>query len=259
MHKVTAVLATHWNSHKPYLDLCLESLKRNKMDSNLDLEVIVVSSREEEVGAPPWVVGKYIPVSHDTIAPVAFNLGFKNARQDSDWFLMLNDDTCIPEGVISRLVDSTKGQKMILNSFCNTDVGWLYKKDITFQTPEGKTMQMPRFTTIDKVKGFEEEMLTYPSDPKDIMLRTPFNCFHATLIPAKLWKLLNGLDEAYVSGPDDRDFCLRAAQVGVESWLNISAHIFHFGGTSVAKNPKMEENRKRNAEHFKTKWGYYPN
>jgi len=248
MSKLTLVFAHHHNSITPYFNLCLQSLERQ----DINKEVIVVDSREVKTPFSDWV--KVIPVDHSTIAPVAYNMGFKQAANDSTHFMVCNDDIVFGKDSLAEMMDSIKGYNLIMNAFSNCDLGYYYFADIVL-TNKDRKLAMQQQMNLKDVIGFEEELMSYPLGRR-IIMPTVFNCFYATLIPRAVYETLGGLEERYVSGPDDRDFCMSAQKIGVKSVINLAPTIWHFSGkTMEVKDPEVVKvNRANNARIFEEKW-----
>jgi len=251
-HDLTAVVIMHHSpANKGYLDLCLKSLERQYVP----MQVIVVNSSERELNYPKWV--NVIDVPHTTNSAVAGNLGFKHAHPDAEYFLFLNDDTCLTAGSVQALKEVVVDSNVIVNPFSNCDVDFFYAyADMTLRKEGGQTLKLPRFFDLDYVKGFEEELMQSRKANR-VIIPVPFVCFYATMMRAEVWRTLGGLDEQFESGPDDRDFCMRAKQIGVQSVVDLSTTIWHFGGKTIATKDAqaVAKNRIVNAKKFESKWG----
>ena len=251
--KVTLLFAHHRNEITPLFNLCLQSLERQDVNK----EVIVMDSRPVKTPMPSWV--KHVEIDHSTIAPVAYNNGFKMAASDSTHFLICNDDLVFGKDSIAELLDAIKGYHLIMNAFSNCDIGYYYFTNVHLKNKLGQEVKMNNQMDLKDVIGFEEELMNYPIQ-KRIIIPTPYVCFYATIMPRAIWETLGGLEERYVSGPDDRDFCLSAQKIGVKSVTNLAPTTWHFSGKTMAvKDPEVvKKNRAANNEIFKSKWGYYP-
>lgn len=251
MRDLTAIVVMfHEPANKGYLDLCLKSLERQY----IPMQVIVVNSSEMKLDYPDWV--NVIDVPHTTNSAVAGNLGFKHAYSDAEYFLFLNDDTCLTAGSVQALKEVVVDSNVIVNPFSNCDVDFFYAyADMVLRKEGGQTLRLPRFFDLDYVKGFEEELMQSRASYR-VIIPVPFVCFYATMMRAHVWRTLGGLDEQFESGPDDRDFCMRAKQIGVQSVVDLSTTIWHFGGKTIAtKNARaVAKNRIVNAKKFEDKW-----
>lgn len=251
--KLTLVFAHHRNELTPLFNLCLQSLERQDVNK----EVIVMDSRPVKTPFPDWV--KVIPIDHSVIAPVAFNQGFKQASNDSTHFMVCNDDLVFGKDSLAELMSSIKGFHLIMNAFSNCDIGYYYFCNLILKNKLGQELKMLQQMDLKDVVGFEEDLMNFPLGRR-IIVPTPYVCFYATIMPRAVWEAVGGLEERYVSGPDDRDFCLSAQKIGVKSVINLAPTIWHFSGKTMAiKDPEVvKKNRADNNEIFKSKWGYYP-
>ena len=249
MPKVSVVMLHHEPKNDAYVHLALESIRRQDMD----MEVIVVDSTDNATPYPTFVTPIY--VSHSMGSAVAANLGVKASSEESKYIFFCNDDVVLGHDALRQLVYSmdTLAVPAIMNSYSNTDCGIYYHCPIFINHKE-----FPRqFKIEDTTKEEQEAMMSSAPYGRPVLLAVPFVCFYATLMHRKTWTSLGGLDEFYESGPDDRDFCLRAAQKGIPSLINLRPNIWHFGGQTIAtKDPEaVAANRIKNAEYFEKKFG----
>lgn len=77
------------------------------------------------------------------------------------------------------------------------------------------------------------------------------------LIDKKVFDELNGLDEDYVYGLEDVDFCLKLHKKGCRILLAGNALLFHHESSTRVKSESYFENDKHNYEVFWNKWGQY--
>lgn len=251
MSLVSIIIAHHDIKNKAYLEMCLESVSRQDVD---DKEVIVVDSSEVKKDYPDWVKPIYVP--HTTNSAVAYNLAEKATDQSSKYLLMLNDDVVMTKGALAELIDSMKDNPVIMNAFSNCDTEIYYWADMKLHKDNDDWLQLPRQFDLEFVKGYEEDMFSLRRTQR-IIMPVPFVCFYATIMQHKLWQDLGGLDEQFASGPDDRDFCERAALQKTISVINFGTTIWHFGGRTIAiKDPnEVAKNREVNADKYLKKWG----
>lgn len=83
-----------------------------------------------------------------------------------------------------------------------------------------------------------------------------FYCFY---IPHEVLSKVGFFDENFVNGGEDVDYRLRASQLGIETEINTSSYLLHFGGKSIWRSgePKQKtlEREKNYRNHFEKKWG----
>lgn len=250
MPKVSVVLLYHEPKNEAYIDLALESIRRQ----DIDKEVIVVDSSETSKNYPEWVTA--ITVSHTTGSAVAANMGVNQTNPESKYIMFCNDDIVMGRDALAELVHTMDNidVPVIMNPYSNTDVGMYYYSPIMLNH---KTF--PRQFPIESTTMLEREaMMECAPFGRQVLLPVPFVCFYATIMHRKTWMDLGGLDEFYESGPDDRDFCIRAFQkYGIPSLINLRPNIWHFGGQTIAtKDPEaVAANRVKNAQYFEQKFG----
>lgn len=259
VHKITLSIAHHHNEITPYLELLLESLS---LQDGVDLDVVIMDSRVKKTEFETFgLFPKIEKISHNVIAPVAYNAGFKKADSDSRFFMVVNDDVCFARGALKELVESAAslGGPAIINGLSNCDLGIYFQYPGFSLSNESESIKVKNQMSLEEVLPFKEQLLNQPLRPR-ILFRTHFNCFYATLIDRNLWETLGGFDEAYRSGPDDLDFCLQAQRINIHSFINMAPTVWHFSGRTMEVKDKaqVEKDRAFNREHFKKKWGRYP-
>lgn len=250
MPKTAIVMLHHEPRNEHYLHLALESIRRQDVEK----EVIVVDSSDTPKNYPSWVKPLY--VDHSTNSAVAANLGVKECT-DSKYLMFCNDDVVfgansIHEQVMVMEMFDEKG--VILNAWSNCDVGFHHHSHVIIS---GK--YYPRQFPIEDITDADKEFMMNESPKgRHLLIPVPWLCFYATMMPLALWRKMGGLDEKFASGPDDRDFCMRAAkEYKVGCVLNMRPTIWHFSGQTIAKKNQEAANANRlvNSKYFQEKWG----
>ena len=77
------------------------------------------------------------------------------------------------------------------------------------------------------------------------------------LIDKKVYDELGGLDETYIYGLEDVDFCLKLHKNGYETVLAANALLFHHESSTRVKTKDYADNDKHNYQVFWSKWGDY--
>ena len=262
MAKISIIILHHSPVITPYLDLYLKSIAAQ--ETKHEIEVVVMDSRKEHRPLPDYKLNlKHVCISNDVIAPVACNLAVKeHASKDSKYILICNDDLCLSRYAIEEMINFAEahGRAVIQNAFSNCDFNIYYSApDFCLEKENGSQLYMRSQMNIKNIDNWHDELINYPLQRR-IILPFQYVCFYATVMPKALFETLGGLHEEYISGPDDRDFCLQAAKIGVPSVVNLAATIWHFSGRTMAtKDPEtVKKNRERNNEIFKSRHGYYP-
>ena len=188
-------------------------------------------------------------------SPTGINYGFNNAHPDSKFILMLNDDTIVTKDSLKNMVNAIGDQNMILGCLSNCDTDIFHSLIMGFKDQNGHYCQMTdRVYRLEHVEKYIPYLMNAESIyPQGLIIYDKI-CLYANLIPTKLIKLIGGFDEAFKTGFDDTDFCLRAREANYPSVILMNAIIWHFGGVSAATTIS-DEMRDFNADHFSKKWG----
>jgi GT2 family glycosyltransferase len=84
----------------------------------------------------------------------------------------------------------------------------------------------------------------------------PFFCVR---IPLEVIETVGFLDEGYIMGAEDKDYCVRALQAGVHIRIAATSFVLHFQGRSTWRGPETPQEtylrNERYAQHFVEKWG----
>lgn len=242
---VSVIIPFHLNEHQNYLDLCLESLRRQY---DIPFEVLVVASSTTPPTIPQDERFKlvYMP-EHKHYAP-KINKGVEMANPNSKYFLLGSDDIIFSTGSVKMLAETCADNAIILNPHSNCDYNWLYFGSCITSTGLLLKKQM----RMDEIAGHEESLYNF-SNPYDITMPVSFNCFYATIIPRKVWMAVGNMDEGFKTGKEDLDYCLRASRQGINSMMTFRTFVFHFSGVTADKSIDKEE-RESNEKVFQSKW-----
>lgn len=249
MPKVSVVMLHHETKNDSYLRLALESIRRQYPS-----ETIVVDSTGNPTQYPEWVTPIFVP--HTTGSALAANLGVKASNPTHEYVFFCNDDVVLGHNSLAELVLGLESidKPAIMNAYSNTDCGFYYHSPIILNGKE-----FPRqFKIEDTTEADRFEMMNSMVMGRPVFIHVQYVCFYATMMHRSTWIDLGGLDEFYESGPDDRDFCIRAGQKGIPSLINLRPNIWHFGGQTIAtKDPEaVAANRIKNARYFEQKFGH---
>lgn len=245
--KVSAIVITHLNENQEYLDLCLESLRRQR---DVDLEVIVASSCLE-----PSRVHDSVRLFHleSTITgPQATNFAYSKTRPESQYIFHANDDLILSQDAIAEMCHAAQDNDVIVNPFSNCDMGWMYGGEIDLKNSAGSRLAVQRFMRLPEVRGYEEAIITHPAGYR-IYLNFSQLCTYATLIPRKTWERLSGYNTRFIMGYADTDLSFRARKAGIPLMVCFSSFIFHFGGVTTSGNLKQEI-RDQDKRLFESLW-----
>ena len=239
---VTIVVTAFLEKSKPYLDLCIESIR--SLDYPKDrFEVIIVSPKT-------WT-----PLYDDclTVTPYkdhyynghALNFGALHAKPHTDHLLFLNDDVILTRNSLKNLVlaSSYLGDKALLMPISN---------DMQNKYYLGPDQPLGPYR-IEHVKD-ADYMFNF-SSPYDHFGVVFFEtlCLYANLVPIGMWKQVGEYDEV-MEGQTDIDYCLRVKKAGYINGVVLNSFMYHAGGAS-ADLTHTAESRAKSLEQFNEKWG----
>lgn len=216
------VVIPHYAKDKRYLDLTLESLRESLSYTDYSSSITVVSSSEV---SPEAAGAEVIQLADKCSFSKAVNIGIKKAPPNTTHFLLLNDDVILSKSAIKEMLANST-PTTILNPHSNCDKGWLHNNDIVV----GGTSLIPAMKY--------EEIYPIINAIKDVgqlgaaTIDCPFCAFYATLIPRAMMDQVGYLNETFVNGGEDYDWCERAKRLGFRTAFTNAAFIFHFGGVS---------------------------
>jgi glycosyltransferase involved in cell wall biosynthesis len=120
----------------------------------------------------------------------------------------------------------------------NCDKGWLFD-----QTLEVAGRELVPNMTLEQVDDLVEGIESYRR-PKQVIERE-WVAFYATLMPRAVVDDVGPLDERFLSGCEDIDYCKRVRDKGLRIVQTYDSWIFHFGG----KTRKRSEDADPGAHH----------
>ena len=123
----------------------------------------------------------------------------------------------------------------------NCDKYWLHTYDLV--TKKGVSLE----PGIHKLEGFDDQDLY---DSKELLVRDEVRprenlAFYCVLFNRMLLDRIGTLDEDFLNGGEDFDFCYRAKKAGWTLFSNHNSFVFHFGG----KTRKVSEDENYSRHH----------
>jgi len=211
----------------PYLQQTIESVRANTTNYRL----IVANSGEDPE------TRNYLQKQKDIILldfpgrrsfSQNINAGLSIATND---VVLLNNDVIVGKNWLPPLKNSPF---YLTNPYSNCDQGWIHNYS---ETVKGVVLR-PNMTIpeVDCVS------LQEYSSPRSEILQRPWVAFYATYIRKEVIQKVGLLDENFLNGGEDYDYCRRAAKQGFTCGFVFSSFVFHFGG----KTRKVSE-----TENFK--------
>jgi GT2 family glycosyltransferase len=230
---------------KPYLDLCIDSIKN--LDYPKDrLEVFIVS--------PKWYWPRYEGVH--TIHPRreayfnahALNYGASKADQETQYFLFCNDDVIFTKDSLTGLLVSSQS------------LG-----DHGVFMPIGNDQQQRYMWAIPGVNVGPYRLENLGETVHQLKnCASPYNrglifcetlCLYAVLVPRPVWDLVGEYDDSR-SGQDDVDYTRRVARAGLVNAICMNSLVYHAGGVSadLTLGALNSQERANSLKSYNEKW-----
>ncbi len=256
MHaKVSIIIPSYSEFSKPYLDLCIESIRNLDYDPK-QIEVIISTPK----GYKPIYDAKELFCCLTVHHPdpkrefaEAVNYGVECSDLQSKYLLILSDDTIMTRDSLKRLTELAADELIMLNATSNCDNGWKYALSFIIESDGQKLLIADRFFKKEDIAGHELAMMNAKSNYPVGMILTDLLCLYATLIPRKVWDTVGQLDEQFKTGYEDSDYSARAKAAGITMAIALNAIIWHFGGiatsTYLTDGQTAENKRKIEAKY----------
>src|SRR6266404_2252190 len=225
--------------------LCLESLVRNTEYPNY--EIIVVDNASKD-GTPAYL--RYMNAHFPSISIILNdgNNGFARAnnqgiaRSTGDYIVLLNNDTIVPPGWLSRLLRHLDNGEIGMIGPLTNFVGNEAKLDVDYQT----WGEMEAFAA--------RHVWDHDGESADIYMLAMF----CVAFKRDTYDEIGPLDEQFGLGMfEDDDYAQRMKAKGYRVMCAADAFVHHFGQAAFKKliedgryNPLFDENR----SYFETKW-----
>lgn len=242
MEPVVSVLLTHHlDVNRPYLNWAMEAVLRSK---GVPLELIVLADSETKPD---------VPEEARLVWDSALNSGTKKINHgvelmNSPNLLIHSDDVVLSESALFYLVHMGGNQPIIQGVLSNSDLTSRYLTALELKREKESLVLLPDMDMKD-LESWKKELFAYNSpfvrDP--ILIRQETVCYYCTYMPKDVFTRIGPLDEELESRYCDFDHCMRAAHIGVSSWINLSAFAFHFGSKTlnITAPPEVREEASR--------------
>jgi len=225
-----------------YLKLTIEAVRRNTQNYNL---IVVNSGDDQDVRnyLQQQTDINFIDNPERKTFSQAVNIGFRASSND---VVILNNDTLVGKNWLEEL---RKTPFDITNPFSNCDAGWIYPKEEAPIIGEKKVQPDMKIEDVDL-----ESLYRFESPLNSIISRDQpgqdWVAFYATYIKRPVIEATGILDETFVNGSEDFDYCRRAVKLGFTCGHVMSSWVFHFGG----KTRKVSESDNYQKHHEEDKF-----
>lgn len=241
--KISVLIACFGEQSQRFLDLCLKSLNSQTVQ---DFETIVVSSGDFRVNASmrEWNT-KHFHVPERMHFPKAITFAYSQSNPESECILLLNDDAVMARSCIEKLYEASRKIPVIVNPRSNCDDN---SRFYWTHTPFDKLQY-----TIEEMEVLCDKAISFEDNFPLALVKQPMVHFYTTMMQRKIWEDVGGVDVNYLSGFDDRDFCIRATKKGYVPLIAMHAYCLHASGSTA--DPHLSQNdRNFNEEYFKQKF-----
>lgn len=227
-------------------EACLESLCQSKVSEQWQLIVVDNGSKmeiEPRLRAFQGRIKRLTCLRNDSNLSFAQANNAASAKCEGDWLLFLNNDVCLSEGTINRLLAARDRR---------ADAGIIGGKLLYPATGRvqhaGMVQMLWGYASNYGVGGRAD-------DPRLNHEREIFAVTGALLcVERGLFERLGGFDEAFWYGYEDVDLCLNARDLGRKVIYAASAQAFHLESatTGEQRDSRVFNN---NYARFRQKWG----
>lgn len=229
-----AVVIVNFNTSKLLQD-CLKSIFDSSQKVDYVVYVVDNGSSDDSVSQ---VKGRFPQVK---VVEAKENLGFSKGNNlgiksvSADYYLLLNSDTIIEQGVFDKLIEFAKMNSLDIAS-CQ-----LLNPDRSFQGNGGKfPFGLPLWSWISGLDFLHPAIPTFHQSNPAYYKNIDWVAGTAMLIKKDLIDQIGLLDENIFMYAEDVEYCLRAKKKGFKIGWTPSTSIIHLGGGSL-KNPSLTQ------------------
>lgn len=222
----------------PYLAALMPQLSREK-----DTEIIVVDNNSRD-GTVNYM-GNYECVIKVNKVNECFSKANNQAARlaSGDYLLLLNNDTVVSEGFIQGMLrtfdlDPKMGVVGCLLWKMNTSLPTVQHAGVFF------TDDYLPYELGQPVESIHPGIM--PNDDRVRMIHeVPSVTAACMLMKREVWDAVGGLDEEYINGWEDTDFCLKAREKGYSIWYNGQVSVQHRHNGTPGRHLHEAANRSR--------------
>lgn len=231
--KPVDIIIPSYKSFK-YLKLTVEAVRKNTENYKL----IVVNSGDDPE-TRNWLQQQSDLKLIDSLQRLSFSQAVNEGiRASANDIVILNNDTVVGKNWLQQL---RKSPFDITNPLSNCDVGWIHERILKAGDVELKP---------NMFKGDVDEHLLFElASPYSDTLKRDWVAFYATYIKRPVLVTTGLLDDKFINGGEDFDYCRRAVKQGFTCGHMFSSWVFHYGG----KTRKISEDENYVQHHKEDK------
>tara|TARA_B100001094_G_scaffold313044_1_gene350383 strand:- start:3330 stop:4181 length:852 start_codon:yes stop_codon:yes gene_type:complete len=225
------ILILNWNNRDILLD-CIQSIK-NSFYSNYKITVIDNGSSDDSIAyvSKHYDELDFVKIKSNLGYSRGYNYAFKKLEDDdSDWFLILNNDTRIMENTLSEFVEAVKfkGDNFIYGcKIINVNNKKIWYAGGKFNFINGGVSH--------RGINLSDEITSYKSGFTDFVS----GC--CMFIKKDLLYDLNGFNEKYNFYYEDVDLCFRAKDKNVRCYYLEDTSIMHYVSYSLGGRTSLKK------------------
>jgi GT2 family glycosyltransferase len=245
---------------------CLHSLLGD-VRAEPDCRVIVVdnasgddsvSRLQTTIKAAGWTWAEVLPLDHNGGFAFGNNAAIRPLHRSDDppaYFHLLNPDTYIRPGAVSKLIDFMEGHPEvgIAGSGLEYPNGRPQCAAFHFHGLLSELESGIRFGPVTKV--LQRWMVAPP--PRDVPHRTDWVCGASMMIRNEVFDAIGLMDEGFFLYYEETDFCLRAKQAGWPCWFVPRSRVVHLEGQSTGATGAAVKRRRLPKFWFDSRRRYF--
>ena len=209
---ITVLLTCHNRKAKTYS--CLQALSKCTLDDGFDLNIFLVDDGSTD-GTTEYLQGKFdnlqiIQGSGSLFWAGGMRAAWKYASEhekNTDYYLLLNDDTIVFEDTITRLFSDLKATNEPKSIIVGPTLD-----------PETKKISYGGHQLLNRLT-FKSKMLM-PND--EFPQKCELGNANIMLVPKEVYQEIGSLTESYTHGIADFDYTLKALKKGINTYISSS-------------------------------------
>ncbi len=225
-----------------YLLACVQSIQ---ICTTLPHNIIVVNNGSP--GSLPALPPGVVVVQSNSPLPfaAAINLGIRHGTAPR--VCIANDDIIMTHGWLEPLLECIDNGAGLCNPLSNCDYGWLHNYELDIDgvplLPGGNVLRNGSIALRDGDGAVPVERLYHFQPCTTRSYNREWVAFFCTVVDRRVLDAVGPLDEEFLTGCEDLDFCRRAAALGYTSSVDERSFVMHFGGVSRRQSEQNDPER----------------